>query len=291
MAKNKSYSEDVDIYKLYLADISKYMAINDTVAREYISTVRNGDVMAKKLAKERLVGSYQRYVISIANKYAKNGNLMDIISEGNIGLMRAIDEFNLDSDVKFTTYAMYWIRKTIMAYITVTEPTVAPNNAFKLATYLPKIKQQFMQENCRQATVEELQELMMDKYNLTFKNKEDLESYKTVSIDETYNVDNEGAEYNENAEYAARTMSCNIDEYMDNYDAKMAVKKILSKLNERDEYIVKCLYGIDCKPKSMDDIADEIGVSHERVRQIAVNSVRKLGEQFKNVKEINQKDN
>lgn len=286
MGKSAKKEEDVNIYELYMNDISKYGTIDDAKTREYLKMYKNGTPKEKKLAKERIVGALQRYVMSVANKFAHEDNLMDIISEGNIGLMKAIEEYNVESDVKFTTYAMYWIRKTIMAYITVEEPMAAPNNAFKLATYVPKVRQEFWNTNCRQPTAEEMQEILKEKYNLNFANKEDLAIYQLMSIDEKYDEDEDGQEFMESSAYTSKTASCNIDGFIKGHDAKVVVNEILSALSERDAYIVKCIYGIDMNAKSMDDVAAEVGISHERVRQIAVNSVKKLGDTYKHLKNV-----
>lgn len=284
MAKGRKGEEDVNIYEIYMKDIRKYGTIDDAKTREYLKMYRDGSSKEKKIAKERIVGAHQRFVLSVANKFSHEDNLMDVISEGNIGLIKAIEEYDVDSDVKFTTYAMYWIRKTIMSYITVEEPMVSPNNAIKLATYVPKIKQEFWNENYRQPTAEEIQDILLERYKLNFANKEDLATYQPMSIDEKYDEDDDGQEFMECSAYTSKTATCNTDSFEKTDDAKVIVRNILSTLSDRDAYIVKCIYGIDGEQKSMDDIATEVGISHERVRQIAVNSVKKLGETCSSLK-------
>lgn len=276
-------SEDINIYGIYLKDIRKYGTIDDAKTREYLKTYHNGTIKEKNLAKERIVGTHQRFVCSIANKFSQNGNLMDLISEGNIGLMLAIDKYDVNSEVKFTTYATYWIRKTIMGYITVEEPMVAPNNAIKLATYLPKFRQEFWFKNQRYPTAEETQEGLRKKHNLNFANKEDLIAFESMSIDEKYGEDENGQEFMESNAYTSKTATCDADDLVRKEDAKITVRKILSKLSDREAYIIKCVYGIDGASKSMNDVANEVGISYERVRQIAVNSVKRLGSTYKNL--------
>lgn len=273
-------TEDVNIYETYLKDISRYGTIDGNKMREYLITYKNGTQKEKKIAKERLVGSLQRFVLSIANKFSFGNNLMDIIGEGNIGLMKAIETYDTNSEVKFTTYATYWVRKTIMAYLTFDEPMVKPRNAIKLATYVPKITQEFWNKNSRQPTTEEIQEILYERYKLNVLDKEDLISFQPTSIDEKYESDDDGQEFMESNLYTSRTAKCDTDSFVKNNDEKTVVNQILSKLSDRDAYIIKCIYGIDCEPKSMGDVADEVGISNERVRQIAVNGVTKLGERF-----------
>ena len=277
----KDKKDDINVYEIYLKDIRKYGTIDDVKTREYLKMYRNGSPKEKKLAKERIVGAHQRFVLSAANKFAHKDNLMDIISEGNIGLIRAIEEYDVNSDVKFTTYAMYWIHKFIIAYVTTGTPMVTPNNAIKLATYVPKIRQEFWNTNFRQPTTEEIQEILLEKHNLNFSNKEDLAVYQPLSIDEKYNEDEDGQEFMECSTYTSKTATCNTDRIAKTHDAKIVAQQILSTLSDRDAYIIKCIYGINQEPKSMDAVAAEIGISNERVRQIAVNSVEKLGKSCK----------
>lgn len=277
----KEKKDDINVYELYLKDIRKYGTIDDVKTREYLKIYKNGSAKEKKLAKERIVGAHQRFVLSVANKFAHKDNLMDIISEGNIGLIRAIEEYDINSDVKFTTYAMYWIRKSIITYITLDTPMVTPNNAIKLATYVPKIRQEFWNTNFRQPTTEEVQEILLEKHNLNFSNKEDLAIYQPLSIDEKYNEDEDGQEFMECSAYTSKTATCNTDSFAKAHDEKIVTRQILSTLSDRDAHIIKCIYGINQEPKSMDVVAAEIGISNERVRQIVVNSVEKLGESCK----------
>lgn len=280
MIEATKIDDDVNIYELYMKDICKYGTIDNAKTREYLKIYKNGSSKERKLAKERIVGGHQRYVLSVANRFSKGNNIMDIINEGNIGLMQAIENYDINSEVKFTTYAMYWIRKTILNYITVCEPMVTPTNAIKLATYVPKVRKEFWNKNLRQPTNEEIQEMLFEKYNLNFSNKEDLTDFQTMSIDEKYESDEEGQEFMEKNAYTSKTAQCDTDNFVKGYDEKATVNQILSSISERDAYIIKSVYGIDCVQRTMNDVAEEIGISSERVRQIAVNNVEKLGEKY-----------
>lgn len=277
----KQEKQDVDIHSIYLKDICKYGDIDDAKTREYLEIYRHGSEKERKSAKKYIVGSHQRYVLSIANKYANRGNFMDIISEGNIGLMTAIEKYDTDSEAKFTTYAMYWIRKVIIDYITLNEPMVTPNNAVKLATYVPKAHKEFWEKNLRHPTTDELQEILSRRYSLNFANKEDLIAPQTVSIDENYGEDEDGQEFMETNEYTSKTATCNTDELTNKSDTKIILDKLLSRLSKRDAYVVRRIYGIDCFPRTMNDVASEIGISYERVRQIVIDNVAELGKKHK----------
>lgn len=277
----KDKKDETNVYEIYLKDIRKYGTIDDAKTQEYLKMYKNGSAKEKKLAKEHIIGALQRFVLFVANKFAHKDNLMDIISEGNIGLITAIEEYDIDSNVKFTTYAMYWIRKSIIRYITLDAPMVTPNNAIKLATYIPKIRKEFWNTNFRQPTSEEIQEILLEKHKLNFSNKEDLAVYQPLSIDEKYNEDEDGQEFMECSVYTSKTATCNTDSFAKTHDAKIVAQQALSTLSDRDAYIIKCIYGINQEPKSMDVVASEIGISNERVRQIAVNSVEKLGKSCK----------
>jgi RNA polymerase primary sigma factor len=283
---NKGTYDDVNIYELYKRDIGRYKPIDDEKTRELLKQYKNGTGKEKQSAKERIVGANQYYILSIANKFVHGNNLMDLIGEGNIGLMQAIENYDIESDAKFTTYAMYWIRKTIMYYLTIKEPLIMPKNGIKLATYVPKVCQEFWSKNCRQPTTEEIQKILLKKYNLTFSNKEDLAKNQSLSIDEKYESDEEGQEFMmEGSAYSNKTARCNTDNFAKRHDEKAVINQILSDLSERDVYIIKCIYGIGCEAKSMEDVANEVGVSNERVRQIAVNKVETLGYKYNSLKD------
>lgn len=277
MSNKAKKVEDVNIYDIYMKDIRRFGSVDGAKVQEYLNIYHNGNEKEKANAKEHIVGSLQRFVRSVANQYAHTDNLLDVISEGNIGLMTAIEKYDINSNVKFTTYAMYWVRKAILGYLTVSEPMVTPSNAIKLATYVPKIRQEFWNKNQRYPTTDELQDLLKIKHNLNFSNKEDLIPYCPMSIDEKYGEDEDGQEFMENNAYTSKTATCNTDSFVREHDNKIIVDTALSNLNERESYIIKCLYGIGCYQKSMDDVALEIGISYERVRQIATKSIDKLG--------------
>jgi RNA polymerase primary sigma factor len=277
MAKIK---EDINIYESYLRDISKYGVIGGTKMKEYLKAYKTGSDRERKVAKERLVGSLQRFVLSIANKFSHGDNLMDIVAEGNVGLMKAIESYDINSEVKFTTYATYWVRKTIMRYITVEEPIVKPYNAIKIATYVPKIRKEFWNKNFRQPTTEEIQEIIYDRYRLNIMNKEELLSLQPSSIDEKYDSDEDGQEFMETNLYVSKTAKCDTDCLTKRSDKKIVVNEILSNMSERDAYIIKCIYGISHPQRTVNDVAEELGVTKERVRQIAFSGVSKLGKRF-----------
>lgn len=276
MGRTSTNNEDKNIYELYLKDIQKFKVLDSVKTRKLLYTYKNGTHKEREYAKNELIGCHQRFVISIAKKFSRGNNIMDIVSEGNMGLMRAIDEYDLKSDAKFTTYATFWVRKAIIQYINLNEPMVTPNNAIKIATYVPKAKNEFWMKNCRQPTTEEIQEILMHKYNVNIPNKEDIMGYIKTSIDEKYENDEDGQEFMESNIYTSATAECDTDSFAKSYDEKKVVASILSKFNERDAYIIKCIYGIGCNQKTMDDVADELGITYERVRQIATNNVSKI---------------
>lgn len=283
MRMPKSENDDRDFYAMYLNDIRKYKMMDDDKARELIRQYRNGTEKERKRAKDKIVCSHQRLVISVAKKFSNGKNLMDIIGEGNLGLMMAIDEFDLESSAKFSTYATYWIRKIISEYITLTEPSVIPNNAIKIVTYVPKIRQELTQKNSRVPTTEEIQEALLEKHNVKIANSSDILGFNATSIEERYYVDNDEQEFMEKNEYTKKTATCNTDSFAKNHDEKAVVSQILNRLNDRDKYIVKCIYGIDCEQRTMDDVANDLGISHERVRQIAADKISTMKKRWKSL--------
>lgn len=276
--------KEINIYNIYLKDIRKYGSIDNAKTCEWLKICKEGSPSESKLAKEKIVGTHQRYVLSVAHKYANGNNIMDVINEGNLGLMRAIDDYDINCNVKFTTYAMYWIKKQIIKFITTEEPIVTTSNITKLTTYVPKITQEFWKKNDREPSIEEVQEILLNKYKLNIVKPSDIIPHQMMSIDEKYDDDEDGQEFMEKSLYTTKTASCNVENDIEIRDKKTVIDLILSKLNERDRYIVKSVYGIDEDKKTVSNVANKVRVTNERIRQIVTNTVKNLGKRYHNLK-------
>ena len=215
-------------------------------------------------------------------KYANSDNLLDLVNEANIGLICAIDKFDLDKDVRLITYAAWWIQKSINDYLTEYGNIVTPANANKLRFLTNKVRQEFFTKEHRTPTLEEVQNILRDEYNFNVNNLTDLEVFQSISIDETASFDGEEESFNENPIFTNATASNNIDDNIEENDNKIIVKNLLCKLNEKDKFIITKYYGIGCHEESCDTIAAELKLSKERIRQKINEIIKELSKFINN---------
>ena len=207
---------------------------------------------------------------------------MDVVNEANLGLIQAIDNFDLKMKCRFITYAVWWIRKYLNDYVTLKEKPVIPPNATKLHVYLSKARQEFFNENERYPSLSELREILRNKYKVSVKRAKDLETLTLSSIDST----DESRYDSDLIQYETVTSSNNVAEDMDREDIVKKVAAFLDILDEKEKDVVKKMYGIGCDSLTVPRIADELGYTMERVRQIHRMALKKMKEKSKLINKL-----
>ncbi|MBI3013800.1 MAG: RNA polymerase sigma factor RpoD/SigA [Candidatus Tectomicrobia bacterium] len=215
-------------------------------------------------ALDHLIRANLRYVVSVAKRYRDCGlSLLDLINEGNVGLIQAAKRFDPDRGVKFITYAVWWIRQAIMHALADQSGTV--RLPIKQAGLLYKIGETYrrlVQDNNKEPTIEEMaKELSVP--------AEDLESIMRVyrahlSLDTPMKNDDDTS-YLDMME-GQNTPS--IEEHLVKASLSREIEELLSDLPEREQQILRMRYGFDGEAKTLEEIGQEIGLSRERVRQI-----------------------
>lgn len=267
------------IVTTYLNEIRKYPVLSKNEQRKLLVKAKNGNSETRQTAIKTLVNCNQRFVMSAAMKMTDGNDLLDLVNEGNIGLMTAIEKFDLNKNVAFITYAAFWVQKYMNQYLTEYRNMVIPANANKLRVVVTKARNTFFKKEERMPTLEELQTILKEEYNFNAQ-LTDLESFQSVSIEE--NNDDEENMYSENIAYTKVTSSNNINEHVENLDYKVMVSKLLNKLNDRDKKIISQAFGIGCLEKTYESIADEHNLSKERIRQKINEILDKLKKMTKN---------
>ena len=257
------------------ASLDKYL---QEIGREYLITVeeevelaqriRNGD----RIALEKLTRANLRFVVSVAKQYQNQGlSLPDLINEGNLGLIKAAEKFDETRGFKFISYAVWWIRQSILQALAEQSRIVRlPLNQVGSLNKINKAFSKFEQENERRPSAEELAdklEIPVDKITDTMK-----VSGRHVSVDAPF-VEGED---NSLLDVMINDDSPNADRKLINESLAKEIDRALSTLSEREHEIVKKFFGIGVAEMTLEEIGDEFGLTRERVRQIKEKAIRRL---------------
>ncbi len=259
----------------YLQEIGQEDLITVEEEVELAQKIREGDHKAlEKLTKANL-----RFVVSVAKQYQNQGlSLPDLINEGNLGLIKAAEKFDETRGFKFISYAVWWIRQSILQAIAEQSRIVRlPLNQVGSVNKINRLLNKFEQENERRPSIDEIAEnidLPEDKIEDALK----VNSNRHVSVDAPF-MDGEDN---------------SLLDILPNYDAPLADKELvmdslreeisraLSTLNERERNIIECFFGINQPEMTLEEIGDKFQLTRERVRQIKEKAIRKLRKNTKN---------
>ena len=257
----------------YLKDINRYKVLSAAEEAELVKRMREGD----ESAREKLVTANLRFVYAVAKRYANSDNLLDLVQEGNTGLLTALNAFDPEKGTRFLSCAVWYITRSILAHINGDNALIRKTNNTKTVYKIPKIKEKFYTENNRYPDMDELAAILETDYGLKIKDKTDLLDVSTTSI--TTCFDDEDARAFENTPYFTEKTAVDND-YLPEMDKEfnsVVSGTLMSSLTEREQTIVKMAFGIGYnKEYTNAEIADEIGMSSERVRQLKNESIEKM---------------
>ena len=256
----------------YLVEIGRVPMISIEEEIELAQKIRKGG-RAGERAKEKLVNANLRFVVSVAKQYQHQGlSLTDLIDEGNIGLVRAAEKFDETRGFKFISYAVWWIRQSILQAIAEQSRIVRlPLNQVGALSKIQNQIAKFEQENQRRPSVGELSSLTNieeEKIDQTIK-----ADNHHMSIDAPFSEDDD----NSLADVMSSGDDTRTDKQVDFESMSLELNNVLkSVLKEREITIIRECFGIGCPEKGLEEIGDQLGLTRERVRQIREKSIAKL---------------
>jgi RNA polymerase primary sigma factor len=268
------YFDDVsdDSVRLYLREIGKIPLLNAEEELALAQKVVAGD----KKAKDKMAEANMRLVVSIAKRYSGRGlDFLDLIQEGNTGLLRAVEKFDPDKGFKFSTYATWWIRQAITRAIADQARTIRiPVHMVETINKLLRTQRRMTQELNREPTIEELaKELEMepDKVEYVIKIKQDITSLDAGVGRDGDDEDSYLRDFIEDEEGVTP------EESATSQLLKEQVQAVLSTLSDREQKIVKMRFGLENgKSHTLEEVGQEFAVTRERIRQIEAKALAKL---------------
>ena len=258
-----------DSIKMYLKEIGKIPLLTPSQERELARRAQMGD----KKAREKLITANLRLVVSIAKRYIGRGlPFLDLIQEGNIGLLKAVEKFDWRKGYKFSTYATWWIRQAITRAIADQARTIRiPVHMVETINKLNRLIREYYQEHGEQPSIEELAKMMGKPVE---KIEEILEAAKeTISLEAPIGEDEDSTI----GDFVADDSIPSPKKEAMRMLIREEVEKVLRTLNPREAMVLKMRYGLlDGKAKTLEEVGQYFNVTRERIRQIEVKALRKL---------------
>lgn len=271
---SNQYFDDVsdDSVRLYLREIGKIPLLN---AEEELALAKRV-VAGEKKAKDKMAEANMRLVVSIAKRYSGRGlDFLDLIQEGNTGLLRAVEKFDPDKGFKFSTYATWWIRQAITRAIADQARVIRiPVHMVETINKLLRTQRRMTQELNREPTIEELaRELEMEpeKVEYVIKIKQDIQSLDAGVGRDGEDEDSVLQDFIEDEDSVTPEQSATTQLL------KEQVQSVLSTLSDREQKIVRMRFGLDNgKSHTLEEVGQEFAVTRERIRQIEAKALAKL---------------
>lgn len=260
-----------DSVKLYLKEIGRVPLLKASEEQELAKRILQGDLEAKN----QLITANLRLVVSIAKHYIGRGMLfLDLIEEGNLGLIKAVEKFDYTKNFKFSTYATWWIRQAITRAIADQARTIRiPVHMVETINKITRVQRQLVQKLGREPTAEEISEELNGSMTPDRIREIQRIALEPVSLESPIGEEDDShlGDFVEDKESVSPT------EYTTQSMIRSALYDVMSDLTDREEKVLRLRYGIgDGKPRTLEEVGKEFGVTRERIRQIEAKAIRKL---------------
>ena len=259
-----------DPVKMYLKEIGRVPLLKPEDEPEIAKRIEEGDEEAKNI----LISSNLRLVVSIAKKYVGRGmQFLDLIQEGNMGLVKAVEKFDYRKGFKFSTYATWWIRQAITRAIADQARTIRiPVHMVETINKLTRVQRQLVQELGREPTAEEISARLEDI------SPEKVREIQKIALEPVSLETPIGEEEDSHlGDFIEDERAMSPDEYANNQLLKEEIDTVLSDLTEREEKVLRLRFGLnDGHTRTLEEVGKEFNVTRERIRQIEAKAIRKL---------------
>ena len=267
ISKSITNRESASLEK-YLQEIGHQDLLTADEEVELAQQIKKGD----RKALERLTKANLRFVVSVAKQYQNKGlSLPDLINEGNLGLIKAAERYDETRGFKFISYAVWWIRQSILQAIAEQSRIVRlPLNQVGSVNRIARELNKFEQENERKPSVEE----MADRIDLPEEKIAEAMKINThhVSMDAPF----ADGEDNSLLDFLPNTDSPSTDNVLDQESLRTEIGRVLDVLNDREQKVIKAFFGIGMQEMTLEEIGDKYNLTPERVRQIKEKAIRRL---------------
>ena len=295
-----------DLTQAYLRDIKKYPLMTkqeemdlftkyeDSVERlKSVQSMENGPQKASIIAREEkiqndlrneIIMRNQRFNFAVAKRYDNNEILMDLVNVGTIGMYEAFEKFDYREGIRFCSFAVWFIRRAINAFLVKENLTVRATNNTRYMPKVRKIENEFFLKNGRKPSGTEVMDILLEKYGVEVAAESDIYGVKVESIDASLG-DEDDFTYEKCSEFAVATASENgFEEEVENESLSAATKRALSILNDREKTILCMSAGYGYAKEYKDkEIAEVLGLTSERVRQLRHSATKKFAAAYKAV--------
>lgn len=259
-----------DPVKMYLKEIGRVDLLTHEQEIELAKRILDGDESAKK----ELAAANLRLVVSIAKRYVGRGMLfLDLIQEGNMGLIKAVEKFDYTKGFKFSTYATWWIRQAITRAIADQARTIRiPVHMVETINKLTRIQRQLVQELGREPTAEEIAEKMDGMTPAKVREIQKI-SLEPVSLETPIGEEDDS----HLGDFIEDEGAMSPDDYASNELLKDELNEVLLELTDREEKVLRLRFGLDDgRTRTLEEVGKEFNVTRERIRQIEAKALRKL---------------
>ena len=307
ITNSSTFVQRTETVKAFLADINKTKVMTaqeekDLFAKyedsvELVKSVRNSSLSAEQkqsiISREEKIQTdirnevilrNQRFNFAVAKRYDANEILMDLVNVGTIGMYEAFEKYDYKEGVRFCSFAVWYIRRAINAYLVKENLTVRSVNNTRVIPKVKKIENDFYLKNGRKPSGVEVMDILLEKYGIEVAAESDIYGVKVESIDASLGEDEDNT-FEKCSDFNSATASKNaFEEEIENESLSADTKRALSVLNEREKTIV-CMsagYGYTKEYKDK-EIAEVLGLTSERVRQLRHSAIKKFAAAYKTV--------